>query len=125
MEEYISVPYVKTTKEHFNAFQKECRNLQKKWGLSGWELYFLHIKIDNCYARLSNDLDGRVVRIDFSTEWPEKKITTKEIKAVARHEMIHLVISRVYCLGQKRFLMESEMDESCEEAVRILEKIID
>lgn len=124
MEGYIEFQGIKTTKKHFELFKKECLFLQNKWGLNSWELYFSHEEMDNCYAKLSTDLIGRVAKVDFSAIWPEPLISDKYIKIVAKHEMIHLVLARLYTLSLHRFLTESELEEANEETVRVLEKII-
>jgi hypothetical protein len=124
MEDYVKVACVKTTKKHFEIFKKHCLVLQAKWGLSSWELYFYHTDLDGCYARMTSDQEGRLVRIEFNTSWPEETISIDGIKNVAKHEMIHLVLARLYTIGLDRFASSSELDEANEEAVRILEKIV-
>lgn len=116
---------METTKEHLDLFKKECLRLQKKWGLTGWELYFFRSELDEeNFAQLHADPCGRVVRADLALNWPASEIIEKEIKNAAKHEMLHLIISRLDAIGRTRFVSETEADEAREEVVRILEKIV-
>jgi hypothetical protein len=115
----------KTSKADFEYFQESCLEYQKSWGLTGWELHFEHKKLDQLYASCNADICGRIATIALSIDWGEDlPVTKSELHNTAKHEMLHLLLSRTHSLGRSRFTTDTEIDESNEEAVRILEKIV-
>lgn len=113
-----------TTTKHFQTFKNECLSFQNKWGLTGWELFFEHIKLDGIYATVDMDLATRNARLEFAKDWPDNKITDEIIRETAKHEMIHLILGRINCLSRARYTTEAEINEANEEATKLLEKII-
>jgi len=61
----------------------------------------------------------------FSRDWSNHdKISDNDIKEVAKHEMIHLLLERLNSTGEARFINRDEITEANEELVRKLEYII-
>ncbi len=119
---------MKVTEKHFKIFKDECLRLQKEWGLTGWRIYFKHHKpeIRDAFATIRCNLENKVASIFLTKEWAteHRPLNEDELKKTAKHEMIHLVLDRLYILGINRFSREIEMKEANEEIVNILMKVI-
>ena len=117
----------KTTKKHFKIFKDECLRLQKEWGLGGWELYFKFHKVGEtgAFGTIRCSLEHKNATILLTRDWPTetRPLNKEELKRTAKHEMIHLVINRLYILAMNRFCTELELKEANEEMVNILMKI--
>ena len=118
---------MKTTNKHFQIFKEECQKWIDKFGLSGWEVSFVHQTYsENTYATCFTALVGMRATIYFTDKWDNeiRKISPETIKQSAKHEAIHLLLARLSDNGRARYINELEMNEAEEELVRKLEKII-
>lgn len=114
----------KTTKTQWDLFYKECKKWERIFELNGWDIEYLWEKLeDGERGELDILLKGRIITVSFSTE-SNTSLSKKDVKDVAKHEMIHCLLARITSLGHKRFLSESEVYEAEEEVVYKLEKII-
>ena len=113
---------MKLTKKHFELFKSECLRLQKKWGLLDWRIDFGKGDLDgNAAAQMEAHVSDGVVKIAVDDE--DKSDT--EIKEHAKHEMLHLLLARLYFCAKER---ESTIwDIRCAEhaVIRQLEKMIE
>lgn len=116
---------MKTTKEQFQYFVKECKKRIKEYGLGGWKVYFQHQDLANDFARISANLTVMVATIFFCDDWddPIRPCNNAEIAVVARHEVLHLLTSRIMVNAKTGYVSENELDEAGEELVRKLESI--
>lgn len=119
----------KTTKKDFELFKKECLYLQEKWGLQRYDLHFEHKNLndDKLDAAASKVSPNYVAYLILDTEIDEPHIErpiSKMTKDSARHEMLHILIGRYVLNAWSRFINKNELDESEEELVRTLEKLI-
>jgi len=103
----------------FKQFKNECLRLQKKWGLSSWKLYFRDMELKDCFASINTSIDGYVANVMYDSS--QEMSNPKEN---AKHEMIHLVLSRMSSLARSRDMREEELYSAEEEVVRILEKLL-
>lgn len=108
---------MKTTIKHFKLFQRYFKKYQKEFGLTGYNVRFFRKKMDDCYAEILVNQDGKVARVNFSTNWIDRKITNIEIKENALHECLHLLISRIVWLGTCRYIDDQEIPEEEESLV--------
>jgi len=116
---------MKLTNKHFEIFKRKCKKWQDKFELHNWELHFRWQEKNGDRAGLSTSLDGYVSTALLTKEWDNwEKITEKDIEVVAKHEMIHLLLSRLEIVGRARYISEDEQREATEELVRKLENII-
>ena len=106
-----------TTKKDFDLFKRECRRWQKIFGLTGWRLGFEHRELEDNYAELSSNINGRTAVATLNLVYHEDL----DVKISAKHEMLHLLLARMYHLGLVRFVEEAAWSEASEEAVRRLE----
>ncbi len=105
----------------FKDFQKYFKAYQKRFGLSGYKVYFFYENIEG-FADISVDHQHRVatVRLDKSKRHTE----CRSIVQSAKHEALHLLISRLEHLARERYVCEDEIGEACEEIVFKLEDLI-
>lgn len=116
---------MKLTTKHFKVFKKECLKWQNRFELHNWELHFRWQDTDKDRAGLTINLDAYIATAFLSRNWDNyDKISKNDIKIVAKHEMIHLLLGRISALVGARFLTTDERDEADEETVRKLEFII-
>lgn len=111
-----------TEREKFEKFKLECLRLQKKWGLLDWCLEFsLREKDDEQgYAGMRvQDLDVRLAEI-----YLEKGARPTAIKALAKHEMAHVLISRLEKLGGRRHIAANALYEEAEGLAHKLEELL-
>lgn len=116
---------MKTTEKHFKIFKEECERLIKLWGLTGWKVYYEHTQLQEKYASMSTDLDNQVSSIALNTEWQElRPLNDDEIRKVAKHETIHLLLARLSDLGASRYVSSLELKSAEEDIVHKLEGLL-
>lgn len=105
----------------FKFFKEEFAKYQRLFSLTGYAVYFLHEPL-NCYADIETDQHDMIatVRLDSG---PAGKFG-KHVLDSAKHEAIHLLISRLDKLARSRYTTESEVDTATEELVRKLTILI-
>lgn len=113
------------TDDEYGYFQDRCKVYAKMFGLIDWDLYF-------CLEDLSDDAElahitwcftGHSCRITMSTKVPSYENYQREIDKIARHEIIHLLLSRLQEYSQRRSIMQDDIDESIESLVRMIENV--
>jgi len=113
---------MKTTESDFDRFKHECIRLQKEWGLLEYALYFSHNTPSDAYATCAVDEEGCTARLSLTEEF-----TTPDppmIEMLAKHEMLHLLVSRLEWVGSCRWVNDSEMEAEVERLVVKLEKLL-
>src|SRR3990167_7193387 len=107
----------------YKVFKNECLRLQKEFGLQECALLF-HLKMNNddkfFGASIEANLENYQADVYFDTKWHKDK-DISEAKQSARHEMIHLVLRRLYIVGRARYIAVAEIDEAEEALTRKLE----
>jgi len=108
-------------KKDFELFKKEFSKWQRKFGLTGYKVYFK-------YEPLESFADITVTQSDMvATARLNSDVSTKEIRDArqsAKHEAIHLLLMKVEHRAKSRYIREEELDESVEELVFKLEDLI-
>lgn len=118
---------MKTTKKEFELFVSESKKWINKIELNNWSLYFSHKEIgENVYSEIRRDLDGYTATIYMNTEFEMTGIDdiTQAIKDTAKHEIMHLLVSRLSLVGKNRFVSGDELYQAEEELVTKLEKLL-
>ncbi len=117
---------MKTNKKHFELFKTECEEWIEKLGLFDWDLLIKHDKKKNgALANLWTDYAKKVATITLYEDWGDNdKPTDENIKKSARHEVLHLLLSRSRGLAQSRFITNDEIVEADEEIINRLLKIL-
>ncbi len=107
-------------------FEKECRRLSNLWELNDWTI---RIHTDDTKKEEKHFEGGWIYRnLDNSQAdiYLDEKYckTENDIKQTAKHEMIHLMLAKLYLLGKWRWASEDEVDRTEEELVHKLEDIL-
>ena len=120
---------MKTTKKDFEIFKKSFLHWVDVFGLKGWRVSFEHGEPRGKFqalASLDRNVTGRTAVVTFP-----KKISKAALveypgqHRMARHEAIHLLVSRVSTLHAILTVTEREADEAEEELVYQIEAMID
>jgi hypothetical protein len=120
---------MKTTKEDFDVFKTECHRLMDAWELNNYDVRFEHKDLHNANADIycNSAHNNAVICLSTTLDYDkfEMDITKEEfIKKYAKHETIHLLLSRLTFCGEARWCTDSEFTAAEEELVRKLINII-
>jgi len=110
--------------EDFALFQEEFKRYQQLFGLTGWKVYFKYEPLEEHFAEINANLGGMVATVSLNSKLPKKDKVFKDIKQSAKHEAIHLLLSRLEKNARYRFVSEGEIYETTEELVFKLENLI-
>lgn len=108
----------------FEDFKKYFTEYQKWFGLTGYSTYFKYEPIDNGFASITMQKGDMVATVRLDSERNGDDKTLKNVKSLAKHEAIHLLIGRLNCLAGERFATSAEIYEACEELAYKLEGLI-
>ena len=115
---------MKTPKEDYQKFVKECKRLQVKLGLIDWRLDFFHSSDHpDSYASIGMDLESSIAAVHFNTEI-EEELNLYSPKRHAQHEMAHLLIGRLSEMAKARYITEEVIDTEVERIVHVLQELI-
>ncbi len=118
---------MKTTKEDFNVFVKECERLVKKLGLQSYNITYIHTKLNNRRAEVYIDYANGLAVVKLGFDWDDKArslLSTYELKLAAKHEIGHLLVGRLHCIAMSRYISENEITEAVEEIANRLEGVL-
>ena len=112
-----------TKEKNFKLFIKTFEEYQQLFGLTDYEIYFELTPLDGACANITMQewYKNATVRLDRYHALNDKK---EDIKAHARHEAIHLMLSRLQHEAFGRHTSEDSINLSVEGLVRKLEKLI-
>ena len=114
---------MKRTELDLDEFTTSCLEYQREWGLMSYDLAFDWCKVSDAYASITVDEDGCVATVRLGRVVRDVK-KCPPIRMLAKHEMCHLLMNRLYWLGLKRHVSESELDVEFERLAVVLEKIL-
>ena len=114
---------MKTTKKQFDEFVAECERLQPLMGLTTYRIRYWHEPLDGgSVARCGVNPNECLCDMYFSTD---SGCDDPQPLICARHEMSHLLLTRLSLYGRLRFGISPEVIEMEEESLaNILEKLI-
>jgi len=111
-------------KDDFKNFQKYFKEYQQKFGLTGYRIYFKYEPLDS-FAEITVGQNDMVATVTLNSDLPSRDKPHKDIRQSAKHEALHLLLSRLEHRACTRYLIEYELDESVEELVFKLEDLIE
>lgn len=115
----------KTSKAEFNRFKKEFLRWMEILSVKGYKPYFFHEPLDMNYASITVNESGKTCNVSYTSELHKiDEEHTGGPEFHARHEAIHLFLSRMRYLGEERFTASDEIKNEEEGMVRVLEKIL-
>lgn len=105
---------MKISKKDFELFKTECQKWVQKLGLTDWNITFRHRPLINAQAHTQYDCNASSACFSLRTECdkPEKEAFTSSIEDSAKHEVLHLLLARLYFKAGARYLNEGELDEA-------------
>ena len=116
----------KTSKAEFNRFKKEFLRWMEILSIKGFKPYFFHEPLDGNYASITVNESGKACNVSYTSELSKiDKEQSDGPESHAKHEAIHLFISKIRYLGEERFTASSEIRNEEERLVRILEKVLE
>jgi hypothetical protein len=114
--------FKRTTKRDFRIFQEEVEKWLSFFGLSGWNIDFLHKKLPSHeLACITYDLNGKNINFFLTTTYRAEYYNEKSIRETARHEVLECLLARLDFLAKDRFTTEEQIDEARHEIIAILE----
>lgn len=115
------------TKADFDVFRKECQRLISIFGLQEWSDYYEFGALEDCYAQVRMNYEGRVATLALNKEWPEdnRRPSRDELKKTALHEVLHILIYPIRANGGKRYIVEGTMNEIEEGTVNRLCRVLE
>jgi len=119
---------MKTTKKHFDVFEKECRRWIKIFGLYGyeWEIVHENTKERNNLATTTFNCVDRWARIRLNTDWGTYPITERNLRLTALHEVVEGgLFGKMRDIAEGRWGYDKyDYDEAVHEVIRIFENVI-
>ena len=115
--------FIKTYKD-FELFKGEFKKWQKQFGLTGYKVYFKYKPDDGYFASLTVNQGNEVATATLNSKLPDKDKPFRNVKGSAKHEALHLLVSRLEHNGRHRYISDDEMYEATEELVHKLEDLI-
>ena len=111
----------KTTDTDFKVFKDEVNRLIKKFHIADWRIYFTleHLKGNN--AECVTNVVSKVATFHLNTSL--YVYTDGEIKALALHEICHLLIADISDLASCRWVIFDEVNRADESIANKLKTI--
>lgn len=115
----------KTTENDFKLLEKEGKKWIAFFGLKGWEINFLHKNDDlDSLGYTKFNYTNRIADVVLCKDWGKRKVTEKEIKKTAFHEICEVLMYRLRYIAESRFITDVETNEEIHNIIRILENTI-
>ncbi len=108
----------KVTAKEFERFKSVFKKYQEEFGLQGYKVYFKLEKLDTCFANITVEQEDMVatVRLANQVEGFDAEVFIPDEHA--KHEALHLLVTRLADLARSRFVTKSDVYEAEEELVR-------
>ena len=87
----------KTTAAHFQAFKETAQKFIELLGLKDWEIVIEHKSCEDgiLASAVPICLDGKMYRLILAKNWGKMEPTYEEIRVVAIHEVLHVLLSDI------------------------------
>ena len=108
----------------FELFQSEFKKWQRKFGLTGYRVYFEQEEINGAFADIKINQGEMSVTVRLNSKLSADVKPHRDIERSAKHEAIHLLVGRLEQNGRYRYSSEDEIYEATEELVFRLEDLI-
>lgn len=106
---------MKTTTKDSKLFNRECSKWINRFGLFDWDIDFCHDEYlggDKVLAWCDFSCVDRTATIGLSIDWRDRKVTNEEIRRLALHEVLELLLGKYNELMDERYIKESEVHEA-------------
>jgi len=114
-----------TTIEDYENFKACCIKYKDLFGMVQYDFYFNYENLDEEISTVHYDIEAKNATIFFSTEITDICREKQDwIEAAALHEVLHIILEELLCLGRRRFICETDLYAKSEEIVNLLENVI-
>jgi len=112
-------PVYMTTDEDFRVFCAHVQEALAKLELSDWDVFLVHKDHPDCSgsAATSYDLTSHCAWIDFFKTWHCEPPGEGELRKMAVHEVVHILIAPVAWCARQREMTKQQLDEAVESVV--------
>lgn len=115
---------MQVTNKEFELFKKEFIRFQKLLGLTEWQIYFFHNKIESAYATVHIQYEDKVATVTLTTIIDSDDKPNFDAKRTARHECLHLLTAPLCYEAYSRYTEELRIDMEEHILIRRLENIL-
>ena len=115
---------MKVTAKQFEEFKAEFKKWQEKFGLNGYQVYFKHCQLDNDFAQISRTQNSMVATVSLANSVEGDDAKFLDVKNSARHEAVHLLLSKLSDCASCRYVTEDGIYEAEEEAVNRIMSVL-
>jgi len=117
---------METTKKHLEIFENECNKWIDKLSVTDWDIRICGLGKMDSLAKTQLGLRGRTASVWLNEEYDEINDFNGKgyLQKIAKHEIIHVLIGRLTCLSDEKYITDDERYESVEELVVRLEKLL-
>ena len=118
---------MRTTRKQYFIYQETARRLQEELGLMQYGIAFDLKDLGHnnsgsiIFAEITVDELGKGALLTLSDHYRKKDTADFDVEKLARHEMFHLLVHRLYWLGFQRYLNPTDLDEEYEAVATRLE----
>lgn len=115
---------MKVTKRQFEIFEREIKKWINLFGLNDWEIYIEQDDLEeDVEATCQWDKDNRLCYMKFAKAWDNDsvKLTPKEIRATAFHEVLHLLFADIHDMAHGRYVVASDIDAAIHAIIKNLQ----
>lgn len=81
----------------------------------GYKIFFEYLPFNDDFAGIKIELPDRTVTVRLNSKLPKWEQEHKDVKRLAKHEAIHLLLGRLYELAKERYVSVAELYEADEE----------
>ncbi len=107
----------------FSEFQKYFKLYQQLFGLTGYKVYFKYEPMDS-FAKIIGRQPDMIATVILNSKLPEEDKPFKDVRGSAKHEALHLLLSKLEDRATYRYATKTDIDEAIEELVFKLEDLI-
>ena len=110
---------MKAKKDEFAKFCKYFRDYQHQFGLNEYKVGFKFEPIDGSFADITIDQAEMVAIVRLNSDLPDG-----DVRKSAKHEALHLLVSRLERRARERYTNAAEIYEATEELVRRIDSLL-
>ena len=115
---------MKTSKQDFEFFKKECEKWVDRFKLDDWKVVYDHEKIGDAFAETHLNIDHHKVNIVFNTFNEDQIYNREDMAETAKHEVIHILLGNLTEYANSRFVLPTDIIKATEGLIQKLLKII-
>lgn len=115
---------MKTTKKDYELFKSECYYWLKRFELNDTRIYFEWKDLGTVSAQTAGNISGNLTFAISTNIEHFQRTGNEEIRYLAKHEVMHGLLSRFSSLANWRHSGKEELEEEEERLVRKLVNII-